>query len=104
MTLTFDPVTEGQHVGTILQMHEGQLKSVSFLPIKPQKQYKQLPYEAITPEQFENYTGLRRLNTDLLYAPGAVEAAGSSYCETDRCEIKNAMAEVEVVPISPQSV
>lgn len=89
MTLTFDPETEAQHIGTILQMHEGQLKSLSFLPIKPDKQYKQLPYEAITEEQFDTYKGLQRLDLDLLYnGDGVVEAAGEAYCTTDKCEIK----------------
>lgn len=89
MTLTFDPVTEAQHIPTILQMHEGQLKSLSFLPIKPDKQYAQLPYEAITEEQYDTYTGLQRLDLDLLYTgAGVVEAAGEAYCTTDKCEVK----------------
>lgn len=89
MTLTFDPVTEAQHIPTILQMHEGQLKSLSFLPIKPDKQYKQLPYEAITEEKYDTYAGLQRLDLELLYnGPGAVEAIGEVFCSTDKCEVK----------------
>jgi ribonucleoside-triphosphate reductase len=89
MTLTFHPDTEAQHIGTILRMHEGQLKSLSFLPIKPTKQYKQLPYESISEDRYDTYSGLRRLDLELLYnGTNVQEAAGEAYCTTDKCEIK----------------
>ena len=89
MTLTFHPDNEAHHIGTILRMHEGQLKSLSFLPIKPVKQYKQLPYESITEDVYDTYNGLQRLDLELLYnGSGAQEAAGEAYCTTDKCEIK----------------
>jgi ribonucleoside-triphosphate reductase len=44
VTLSFDPETEAQHVGTVLHMHEGQLKTVSFLP-RGNAVYQQMPYQ-----------------------------------------------------------
>jgi len=32
VTISFDPETEAKHVGTVLHMYDGQLKTVSFLP------------------------------------------------------------------------
>jgi ribonucleoside-triphosphate reductase len=49
VTLSFDPATEGQHVGTVLHMHEGQLKTVSFLP-RGNAVYAQMPYQESTVE------------------------------------------------------
>jgi adenosylcobalamin-dependent ribonucleoside-triphosphate reductase len=89
LTLTFDREKEGQHIASILRMHEGQLKSLSFLPIDPTA-YPQMPYEAILPEELEAYEqegGLLPLDWDVLYA-GSPDAVGEKYCSTDVCEIK----------------
>jgi hypothetical protein len=89
VTLSFDPVTEGQHIGTILHMHEGQLKTVSFLP-QGSGVYPQMPYAEITESDFED-AELRLFKIDLepIYNGQGLEAAGEAYCTTDVCEIKD---------------
>lgn len=88
VTLTFDPDTEGQHVGTILKMHDGQLKTLSFLP-SGNTTYQQMPYQQIDANTYEE-AAMTLLRVDLsdIYAGGAKDAAGESMCTTDACEIK----------------
>ena len=86
LTVTFDPATEGQRIGDVLRMYEGQLKAVSFLPIKDNA-YAQMPYEAITDEQYDDISqDLKKLSWTKLYKNGG-EAIGEKYCSTDFCEI-----------------
>lgn len=89
VTLSFDPETEGAHVSSVLSMHEGQLKTVSFLPMGNYA-YPQMPYTDITAEQYEDAT-MRLFPVDLspVYAGQALDAAGEQYCTTDSCEIKS---------------
>jgi hypothetical protein len=89
VTLSFDPESEGEHVGTILGMYEGQLKTVSFLPMLKKGAYAQMPYSPITKEEY--YAQVRKLQPiDLssVYGGNAVDAKGEAYCSTDSCEIK----------------
>lgn len=89
VTVSFDTKTEKQHVGTVLHMYDGQLKTVSFLPTGNDT-YLQMPYTQITEEQY-NEEGLMKLfPIDLtgVYAGMAADAIGESYCTTDACEVK----------------
>lgn len=52
-TVTFDPGTEGKDIAHALDVFQYKLKGVSFLPRKPEGAYRQMPYEAISQEQFE---------------------------------------------------
>ena len=56
VTVTFDPETEADKIGTVLHMHDGQLKTVSFLP-SGNFVYPQMPYTRITKEEYEEATG-----------------------------------------------
>jgi hypothetical protein len=84
--LTFDPKTEKDQIPSILRMNEGQLKAISFLPIKAGA-YAQMPYEAITLEKFDALQVSEPLDWEELYANG-VEAIGERGCATDKCELK----------------
>src|SRR5690606_28499394 len=53
VTLSFDQETEGQHVGTVLSMYEGQLKTASFLP-QGNATYPQMPYEEISEAGYQD--------------------------------------------------
>lgn len=90
VTLSFDRETEAEHVGTVLHMHEGQLKTVSFLP-SGSDVYPQMPYTAITADDYDAST-MRLFPVDLtpLYDGdlAAIDAMGEQYCTTDACEIK----------------
>jgi adenosylcobalamin-dependent ribonucleoside-triphosphate reductase len=88
VTISFDPETEKEHVGTVLHMYDGQLKTVSFLP-SGNFTYPQMPYTQITQEEYEENT-MKLFPIDFagVYAGMAADAIGSAYCETDSCEIK----------------
>ena len=88
VTISFDPDTEAQHIGTVLHMYDGQMKSVSFLP-SGNFTYPQMPYTQITEEEY-NKTMINLFPIDFsgVYAGMAADAIGESYCTTDACEIK----------------
>ncbi len=52
-TITFNPETEGKNIASALNYFQYQLKGISFLPSGDSGVYKQMPYEAITKEQFD---------------------------------------------------
>ena len=88
VTVSFDPVEEGKHIGTVLHMYDGQLKTVSFLPMS-NFTYPQMPYTQITQEEYEEYTmQLFPIDFSGVYAGMAADAVGEAYCATDACEIK----------------
>lgn len=90
VTLTFNAETEAEHVGTVVHMHEGQLKTVSFLPMG-NTVYPQQPYTQITEQQWEGASaGLRKVDLEPLYQgrTKAIDAVGERYCTTDTCELR----------------
>ena len=88
VTVTFDPETEADKIGTVLHMHDGQLKTVSFLP-SGNHVYPQMPYTRITKEEYEEAAGkLFPISFDGVYQGLGIEAIGEAYCTTDACEIK----------------
>lgn len=89
VTVSFDAETEKQHVGTVLHMYDGQLKTVSFLPTGNDT-YLQMPYTQITEEQYKEEGLMKLFPIDLtgVYAGMAADAIGESYCTTDACEVK----------------
>ena len=88
VTVSFDPENESQHVGTVLHMYDGQLKTVSFLPMG-NFTYPQMPYTQITADEYEDATmKLFPIDFTGVYAGMASDAIGDAYCTTDACEIK----------------
>ena len=88
VTVTFDPETEADKIGTVLHMHDGQLKTVSFLP-SGNYVYPQMPYTQITKEEYEEATEkLFPISLSGIYQGLGIEAIGDAYCTTDACEIK----------------
>ena len=88
VTISFDPETEAQHIGTVLHMYDGQMKTVSFLP-SGNMTYPQMPYTQITEKEYEKYTmKLFPIDFSGVYAGMAADAIGEAYCTTDACEIK----------------
>jgi len=88
VTISFDKDTESQHVGTVLHMYDGQLKTVSFLP-SGNDTYPQMPYSQITEEEYNKNKGtLATIDLSGVYAGMAADAIGEAYCTTDSCEIK----------------
>ena len=88
VTVSFDPEKESEHVGTVLHMYDGQLKTVSFLP-SGNFTYPQMPYTQITEEEYEDaIMKLFPIDFAGVYAGMAADAVGEAYCTTDACEIK----------------
>ena len=88
VTISFDTETEAQHIGTVLHMYDGQLKTVSFLP-SGNTVYPQMPYTQITEEEYEQAKmTLFPIDFAGVYAGMAADAIGESYCTTDFCEVK----------------
>lgn len=88
VTISFDAEAEKEHIGTVLHMYDGQLKTVSFLP-EGNYTYPQMPYTQITQEEYEESSmSLFPIDFSGIYAGLAADAVGESYCTTDACEIK----------------
>lgn len=88
VTVTFDAEKESDHVETVLHMHDGQLKTVSFLPMG-NTVYPQMPYSQITEEEYDAYAmQLFPIDFSGVYAGMAADAVGEAYCTTDACEVK----------------
>jgi ribonucleoside-triphosphate reductase len=87
VTVSFNANTEKDAVGTVLHMFDGQLKTVSFLPMGNET-YPQMPYTQITKEEYEKST-MKLLPIDFtdVYAGMAADAIGEKYCSTDYCEV-----------------
>jgi adenosylcobalamin-dependent ribonucleoside-triphosphate reductase len=88
VTISFDAEKEKEHVGTVLHMYDGQLKTVSFLP-QGNHTYPQMPYTQITEEEYNSYIGeLFEIDFSGVYGGMAHDAIGEAYCTTDACEVK----------------
>jgi ribonucleoside-triphosphate reductase len=88
VTISFDPDTEAKAIGTALHMYDGQLKTVSFLPMDPNS-YPQMPYTQSTEEEYESGTmTLFPIDFTGVYEGLGTDAIGEAYCTTDACEVK----------------
>lgn len=89
VTLSFDKETEKKFVAPALNMYEGQLKAVSFLPMGD-KVYPQQPYSEITREEYNAYVGkIGKIDWSAIYdGHDNLDAESEKYCSTDACEIK----------------
>ncbi len=93
VTVSFKP-DEAQHIGTVIDMYEGQLKTVSFLPMNGHS-YAQAPF-------MESNADLHDKAAETLFPAdlspiydgdlAALDALGESYCTTDACELKPPVA------------
>ena len=88
VTVTFDADKEASSIAPALHMHDGDLKTISFLPMGNQV-YPQMPYTQITEQEYEDAT-MKLFPIDLsgVYAGMASDAIGEAYCTTDACEVK----------------
>lgn len=86
VTVTFDE-TEKDEIADVLRFNEGKWKSVSMLPLTKDGAYKQMPYEAITEEEYQRRAEvLTSIDLDEFYSNGE-DAEGEIYCTTDKCMI-----------------
>jgi ribonucleoside-triphosphate reductase (thioredoxin) len=89
VTISFDSKRERKDIGEVLHWFDGQLKTVSFLPMGNET-YPQMPYTQITAEEYESDGVMKLFPIDFagVYAGMASDAIGEMYCTTDACEIK----------------
>lgn len=87
VTISFDVDTETPHIGTVLHMYDGQLKTVSFLP-QGNNVYPQMPYTQISEKEYIYATmDLFPIDFSGVYEGMAHDAIGERYCTNDSCEI-----------------
>lgn len=88
VTISFDAKKEIKDVGTVLHMYDGQLKTISFLPMGNHV-YPQMPYSQISQEEYDQYAmELFPIDFAGVYQGLGIDAIGEAYCTTDACEIK----------------
>lgn len=86
-TISFDPATEAEHIGTVINMYEGQLKAISFLPMLDEGAYEQMPYGRLSEDEYAKAAKkLKKIDMSDLYTSGE-EAQGEKYCTTDVCQL-----------------
>jgi ribonucleoside-triphosphate reductase (thioredoxin) len=87
VTVTFRE-DEGDQIPAVLRAFDGQLKSVSFLPMA-EGVYRQAPYQRVSKVEWDAMrAGIRPVDWDRLYSSADLpEAEGESFCTTDVCEL-----------------
>lgn len=81
-TIKFKP-EEAPDIPRVLECFEDELKGISFLPLVNHG-YEQAPYEECTADEVEDYNlGI----TDPDYTSYIMEAAGSKFCDGDKCSV-----------------
>jgi adenosylcobalamin-dependent ribonucleoside-triphosphate reductase len=88
VTVTFTDDEKSQ-IGALLRSIDGQLKSVSMLPLlEVGGAYAQMPYERIDIDTWNgSVRKIKGINWNNLYAGNSFDAEGEKYCSNDTCEI-----------------
>jgi ribonucleoside-triphosphate reductase (thioredoxin) len=90
-TITFR-ADEADQIPAVLRVFDGKLKSISFLP-DAEDTYQQAPYQRVSKERWDALrAGVKPLNWDKLYSSDSLpDAEGENYCESDVCQVPNAL-------------
>jgi hypothetical protein len=87
-TVTFEPDNEGPQIQYALQFYQYQLKGISFLPRTEKGAYKQMPYEEITKETYDQMISqlkpLSFMSTSTTYEDNTPDR----FCDTDSCNVE----------------
>ncbi|WP_345985181.1 fused protease/ribonucleoside-triphosphate reductase [Sulfurimonas sp. HSL-1656] len=84
-TVYFDPETEGHQVEHMLAQFAPVIKSVSMLPHSETGAYKQMPYEGISRETYEEkLAAMPQIDWNLFADSDGIE---SRFCSNDTCEL-----------------
>jgi len=84
VTITFGKKEE-KDIANALNIYQFQLKAVSFLPKLNKNIYPQMPYEAITEEEYN--TMAKKLKPLRFSKMESTRAIGEKYCTNDTCEL-----------------
>lgn len=83
-TITFDKDKDKQSVVDLLSAYDVQLKSISLLPFPEQSSYEQMPYEAITKDEYEQMiSNIKPIDWGLING----HDTDIQFCDSDSCEI-----------------
>lgn len=86
-TVDFDPDTEGELVESVLMLYDRRLKSLSFLPRVKGGAYPQMPYEAISEDEYQRRVrNLKRIQWSQEQPSHAVT---ERFCDSDVCEVES---------------
>lgn len=85
-TITFDPGISPDELSNAIAMYEDQLKAISFLPNIEGGAYKQMPYESITKEQYEEMLSRITKARSIIVSPE--DMMEDKYCDGEACEIQ----------------
>lgn len=79
---------EVEEIPAVLRAYDGQLKSISFLPMS-EKVYQQAPYQRVSREEWEIMRRqIKPINWNALYdEESTLEPQGELFCNNDSCEI-----------------
>lgn len=83
-TVTFDPKTEGGQLAAALNYFQYDLKGISFLPRVESGAYPQMPYEAISPEEYARRVAELK---PLVFRGTHEEAVAEKFCTNDGCQL-----------------
>lgn len=88
VTITFKDEEKDQ-IPALLQAKEGQLKSLTLLPLlEAGGAYAQMPYEKISHDEQKRLAAkITKIDTKILYGDKAQDAVGEKFCSNDTCEI-----------------
>ena len=84
-TATFDPETEADQLPHVLNYFQYRLKGISLLPRHPLGAYKQMPYEAITEQEYDKQ--VKKLGHLSFVGVEGEEAEIDKFCNNDVCDI-----------------
>lgn len=84
-TVTFNPETEGDQIEHALNYFQYQLKGISFLPKVEKGVYKQMPYEEITEERYNEL--MKNIIPISFNDIMGEDAVGEKYCSNDSCQL-----------------
>ena len=84
-TATFNPETESSELPHVLNYFQYRLKGISLLPRHPLGAYKQMPYEAITEQDYEKQ--VKKLGYLSFVGVEGEEAEIDKFCNNDVCDI-----------------
>jgi ribonucleoside-triphosphate reductase len=88
-TVTFNKVTEGQHLASALNYYQYELKGISFLPsFENSTPYPQMPYEEIDEEKYSRMIKtIKSSHLSSKLKQEQVEKHDSNFCDSDSCSI-----------------
>jgi ribonucleoside-triphosphate reductase len=84
-TATFNPETEATELPHVLNYFQYRLKGISLLPRHPLGAYKQMPYEAITEQEYDKQVS--KLKYLSFVGVEGEEAEIDKFCNNDVCDI-----------------